>query len=211
MTLDLPESFTDSSQQLAGITNFIYKNFDISQRQQVIQITASFDARSNSDKNLDSIIGFVIPSWSSIVDADASPSVSFRFLRNFVVLHSCTLQSSVNAANTVHPRSWVIETSMDGISWFLLQNVEDSSAPNGDQALAHFALNHVVCTRVRIRMTGLNWGGKLKFSFRRFEIFGEVFSDPYPPRTHRRCRRSFFPFLSFFIEFALIHFFHSFG
>jgi hypothetical protein len=75
-----------------------------------------------------------------------------------------------------HLKNWVIETSMDGSAWSIVDSRINNADLNGKNVTVHFNIDesrHERCRFVRLRQTGLNHVGSYSLVLSSFEVFGD--------------------------------------
>jgi hypothetical protein len=74
-----------------------------------------------------------------------------------------------------HPRSWIIEGSLDGMNWMILDEKQDNNELRESDVWRSFAIgNQASVHQIRLRQTGLNHGGDHRVALSGFEIFGTL-------------------------------------
>jgi hypothetical protein len=82
-------------------------------------------------------------------------------------------------------RSWILEGSIDGSSWILLDEQKYSSTMNSTHPIGTFAVGHSVEYRfIRICQTGKNARGSDWLILFGFEVFGQFLTSGHV-RSHR--------------------------
>jgi E3 ubiquitin-protein ligase HECTD1 len=72
-----------------------------------------------------------------------------------------------------HPRSWVLEGSLDGTKWIEIDRREDDESLREMNRVAEFSVATVERAQfIRLRQTGKNWHGTQCLTISAFEIFG---------------------------------------
>jgi hypothetical protein len=77
--------------------------------------------------------------------------------------------------NSENPRSWVIEGSLDGEEWEILDERNNRMELNGAGQIAAFPMSRELeCRFIRIRITGPTHAGHNYLTICIFEIFGTI-------------------------------------
>jgi hypothetical protein len=72
-----------------------------------------------------------------------------------------------------HPRSWVVEGSLDGVKWVEIDRRDDDVWLNEMNRVAEFTVATVERAQfIRLRQTGKNWHGTQCLAISAFEIYG---------------------------------------
>jgi len=74
-----------------------------------------------------------------------------------------------------HPKSWVVEGSMDGSSWTELDRREKNDELNGWALTRSFSMTQTSLVRmIRLRLTEPSHGGRNQLALSAFEVFGYI-------------------------------------
>lgn len=88
-----------------------------------------------------------------------------------------TARSANVYANWFHPKSWVIEGSIDGSSWEEIDEENNCSHLNGGRKTHTFVMNHPTNKEfryIRMKSTGPDWNGSYYLIIEAFEIYGRI-------------------------------------
>lgn len=91
---------------------------------------------------------------------------------------SYTIKSNEKPADDCHPRNWVLECSINGKSWEVVDVRQKNSDLNGFYFVHNFPIsyeNNKPFKYFKIRQTGPNWSNNDHLSINRIEIFGEIY------------------------------------
>jgi hypothetical protein len=107
--------------------------------------------------------------------------VGYDFITSSVLPTHYSLQSQL----VPHLRAWVLEGTIDGINWFLLDSKQDSAVIDGEYKADTFEVAYPrVCWKVRVKQAGptKNEGTYPRdfFALSAFELFG-TFYPGNPP------------------------------
>jgi hypothetical protein len=107
-------------------------------------------------------------------------SLCYNFKEMRVVPTHYTLRSNWNGKpGGNNPRAWVIEGSLDGVSWIELDRRENNIDLDGkDQKKTYMCNCSPTCRYIRIRQTDKNHAGKDWLILSGFEIFGTLTLKP---------------------------------
>jgi hypothetical protein len=85
------------------------------------------------------------------------------------------IQSSSSPVNDVHLKSWIIESSMNGIQWTEIDRRVDNEELNGPDCVKEFAVSESLdCRYIRLTQIGPNHHNNEVLLFVAFEIFGTL-------------------------------------
>lgn len=101
--------------------------------------------------------------------------VKFDFKTNLVKINYYSIKSCEYGRNGCHLKSWVLETSEDGINWEIVDERSNNPTLNAKGRVGSFKLPHQTdyVRYVRIRQTGEPWGGG-NLWFRAIEFYGFI-------------------------------------
>jgi hypothetical protein len=166
----------DPSKPLEGIISYLTNVYggNVAEKR-VVDITASGYWKDHYPHCAADLLG------NSYFESDTAPNqwicYDFRVMRIRPTHYS--LRSQYNGAlNGFHPKSWVVEASVDGQGWTEIDRRLDTDAINGKNVTATFACSTLRETRmVRLRQIGKNWTGNNTLLFSSLEIFGALRED----------------------------------
>ena len=100
----------------------------------------------------------------------------FRFDDYSVKVKNYAIKSSSFwGENYEHPKSWVLEGSLDGNEWFELSSVNNCNDLNKKGVIQVFDVpNEKESKFIRIRQTGKNWKGNYCLNFESIEFYGDL-------------------------------------
>ncbi|KAK8871534.1 hypothetical protein M9Y10_007265 [Tritrichomonas musculus] len=103
--------------------------------------------------------------------------ISFDFKEKRVIPTNYTIRSRDIDSNFIHPKSWVIEGSIDNESWTILDRQNNCSRLNGKSLIYTFSLSNqqfVEFRYIRMRAVSPSWHGSNYFAINSFEIYGRL-------------------------------------
>ena len=101
--------------------------------------------------------------------------ICFDFKDHRVVPTHYTIRSRNWGKNINHPKSWVIEGSVDNEVWETVDEENNCSFLNGNSLVHTFAMNHPKTKKlkcIRMRSIGPDWAGQNELAIESFEIYG---------------------------------------
>jgi hypothetical protein len=121
------------------------------------------------------------PSANTFFCSDDRPDqwIAYDFGSQTVTPVAYLIQTANFVEDSIHPRSWVLEGSLDGGSWIALDQRNDSAALNGPNLIGTFHIAAPMALKLlRLRQTGLNAAGNHILAFQYFDLFTQR------PRLH---------------------------
>ena len=107
------------------------------------------------------------------------PWFCIDFLKRRVVPSNYTFRSyAFGGKNYFHPKSWVVEISMDGKEWTVIDRRTDNQDLNGASKSKTFPVSREKtdeCQYIRVRSEGPNHSGKYHLVCAGFEVFGTLY------------------------------------
>jgi hypothetical protein len=89
---------------------------------------------------------------------------------------------SIHGYSNHYLRSWTFEGSVDGSSWFSLDDQKGNSTTNSNHPIGTFSVvKSAECRFIRLRQTGKNACGNDYLLLYAFEIFGQLFESDESP------------------------------
>jgi hypothetical protein len=86
---------------------------------------------------------------------------------------------SIKSAKNNHLRSWIVESSLDAVSWAKIDRRPNNSDLNGWHVVASFPVsNSGKCRFIRLTQIGKNHSGFDDLVFSAFDIFGTLVESP---------------------------------
>jgi hypothetical protein len=99
--------------------------------------------------------------------------LQWDFHEMHVIPTQYSIQAHGSTRNGSHLRSWVLERSIDGLTWTELDRRTHSDDFNGPNSVHAFSIpKSIECRFIRLRQTGKNHEGNDMLAFCHFEIFG---------------------------------------
>ena len=163
----------DENYGFNGILNYIKKKSkDYSTE---IEIVPSSFPRDSDPKN---IILFNEKSEHFKSKDEKNSWIYIKFLKSSVIPKMYTIRSIDAGENSAHPKSWVIEGSIDGIDWDILDKQIDCNYLNGKCLVHTFPIEDIEKNYecLRFRLTDTNWYNNNKLCINCIEFYGILLS-----------------------------------
>ena len=165
----------ESDEKFNGIIN----HFRSKSNENKINITAS-SINSNDEAPINSILFENKDNYFASKD-EKNSWICYEFKDNFVIPTDYTIRSPSFAINSQHPRSWVIEGSINSNDWIILDEQKDCSFMNGPSYVHTFHISKSNKIKfIRIRETDKNWwlnsisNSNYNLAISAFEIYGSL-------------------------------------
>lgn len=103
--------------------------------------------------------------------------ICFEFLENSIIPTSYQIRSYPFWKNENHPKTWVIEGSMDNVNWFILDSQENCAILNDSNVSHIFSIDESKSKKVRyikMRQTGKNWKNMDHLNLDCIEFYGKL-------------------------------------
>jgi hypothetical protein len=85
------------------------------------------------------------------------------------------IRSYPSDAESEHLKSWVVEGSLDGLNWMVIDRRRKNFDLNEEFAVAIFPVSHSEnCHFIRLTQTGKNHAGDHLLTMSAFEVFGTL-------------------------------------
>jgi hypothetical protein len=104
-------------------------------------------------------------------------SITYDFKGRRIHLSGYTIRSRANPIYYPYDnlKSWVLEVSIDGQSWNVIDTQSDNSDLNGKGLIKYFSIqSSQPCRFIRLRQTGVSHSGSQLFVFSALEFFGQL-------------------------------------
>ncbi|KAK8888270.1 hypothetical protein M9Y10_039335 [Tritrichomonas musculus] len=164
----------NDNQHFSGIVNYLRNNSseDISS---VINITAS--SNLNKEKYIpNNLVLFNDNKKNFLSDNKQNSWFCFDFKNCRVILMNYTIRTArMPTTNDCHPKSWVIEGSIDNETWEKIDEVNDCSELNGESLVYTFTVKNQSSKEyqyIRMKQTGKSWSNQDYLAVDSFELFG---------------------------------------
>ena len=115
--------------------------------------------------------------WKCYWSSTNSPGqwINFEFTNNLIYLTDYSLKTPNSRKGWNHLKSWVIEGSLDGISWTEIDEQNDSKDLNGNNHIATFHCRHPTKAKfIRLRQIGKNHHNSDDIQLTNIEFFGRI-------------------------------------
>jgi hypothetical protein len=139
----------------------------------------------------------------------ASSSFTAHLVGHLVQLASYSLMAGTSYDSS-HPRSWVVDGSMDSVSWSQLHRVENNDSLVGKGNLSHFECDRAdIFRHFRFTQTALDSFPRNNFVLHKVELFGKLFDSNFVCSRPPRCllSKGFLALPVLLFSFLLQHFF----
>jgi hypothetical protein len=102
----------------------------------------------------------------------------YDFKARLILLTGYSIRSQVEQGpGKCHPRHWVVETSMNGTDWTVVDERKDNFDLNDADRSVYFDIHgahYCVCRFVRLRQTGMCHANNHYLCLTAFELFGDL-------------------------------------
>lgn len=108
---------------------------------------------------------------------DSNSWISFDFKKHRIIPKYYSIKSGPYPKNAHHPKTWVIEGSVNNEKWFVINEQDCCALLNGKNVVHAFPIKNPNSRKfryIRMRQTGPNWANGYFLAIDSFEIFGRL-------------------------------------
>jgi hypothetical protein len=146
----------------------------------VVTITSS-SYFNNDPQNAPRVLGDIAGPNVFVSNNEQNQWVCWDFHGIRITPTHYTIQTADGAKGESHLQSWILEGSLDSLTWSTIDIQKNNRQLNNRAAIAWFRVNSQVESRfIRLTQTGRNHHSIFILAFRRFELFGNLRSTDQP-------------------------------
>lgn len=174
VTRYLKHDFLYENQDFKGIINY-FRHKTNGRIENEILITASSNYGTDLPINVS-----LFDDINKVFQSGDQPNawICFDFKEKRVVPFNYSIRSYYHySKNAHHPKNWVIEASNDNKNWEIIDQQQNCSSLNGRYLSDTFKIeneSHKEFRFIRMRQTGLTWGGSNYLTIDSFELYGSL-------------------------------------
>lgn len=165
-----------SNKNFSGIFNYLYNKTNGNIEDEIILTTTS-EISNTSGNSISNAFLFNDILRDFVTDDNPNSWMCFDFKNSRVAPTFYTIKSTYLEQYHIHPKSWVIEGSIDNTSWEILDEQKNCSFLNGPFLVHTFKIQNLSLKEfkfIRMRITGPNWYNDHRLSIKSFELYGRL-------------------------------------
>lgn len=165
-----------SNKNFSGIFNYLYNKTNGNIEDEII-LTSTSRFSNTSDNFPSNIFLFNDILRYFRTDDDQNNWICFDFKNRRVAPTFYTIKSTYHTQYQMHPKSWVIEGSINNTSWEILDEQKNCPFLNGKNLVHTFKIQNLSSKEfkfIRMRITGPNWYNNNLLSIGSFELYGRL-------------------------------------
>jgi hypothetical protein len=140
-------------------------------------VEASASSSVSADHHAKTVLDFDSQNWYRSID-EKGQWISFEFRGVKIKPTNYTMRSAPAEANGANPRSWVVETSLNGATWNQIDRQDKVMGLKTPDTLACYCLGDCVATKfIRWRQVLKNFADNRELTLGAIELFGTLYNE----------------------------------